>query len=76
MKHKMVTRVAAMVASALTMSVLMVGCDQEVSKKESTSVSDDGTTKTKEKTVKESPDGTVKKEETKETKKPAPDNNP
>ena len=54
--------------SILALSFLMVGCDREVAKTESSSVSSDGTVKSKEKTVTQSPDGTVtKKEETKKT---------
>jgi hypothetical protein len=57
--------------SALALSSLLVGCDREVSTEKSTSVSSDGTVKTKEKTVTESPDGTVtKKEEVKKTSPP------
>jgi hypothetical protein len=57
--------------SALAASCLFVGCDREVSSEKSSSVSSDGTVKTKEKTVTESPDGTVtKKEETKKTTPP------
>jgi hypothetical protein len=48
----------------------MVGCDREISKTESSSVSNDGTVKSKEKTVTQSPDGTITKKE--ETKKTAP----
>jgi len=58
-------------AAALASSFLMVGCDREISKTTNTSVSSDGTVKSKEKTVTESPDGTVtKKEETKKTVPP------
>jgi len=58
-------------ASVLASSVLMAGCDREISKTKDTSVSSDGTVKSKEKTVTESPDGTVtKKEETKKTVPP------
>jgi hypothetical protein len=56
------------------MSLLLAGCDREVSRKESRSVSDDGTVKTKEKTVTESKDGTVTKKE--ETTKTVPTNSP
>ena len=45
-------------ASALALSFLIVGCDRTISKSESTSVSSDGTVKSKEKTVTEKPDGT------------------
>jgi hypothetical protein len=54
--------------SVVALSTLLVGCDRTVSETESTSVSSDGTVKTKEKTVTEKPDGTLeKKEETKKT---------
>ena len=56
--------------SALALSVLVVGCDRTISKEESSTVSSDGTVKTKEKTVTEKPDGTVTKSE--ETKKTTP----
>ena len=56
--------------SALALSFLTVGCDRTLSKTESTSVSSDGTVKSKEKTVTQAPDGTVTK--TEETKKTAP----
>jgi hypothetical protein len=71
MKHKIVNRVAAGLASALAASLLLVGCDREVSHTEKESVGNDGTVKSKEKTVTESKDGTVTKKE--ETKKTAPD---
>jgi hypothetical protein len=55
------------VALVVAMS-LCVGCDRTVSKTESSSVSSDGTVKSKEKTVTEKSDGSVvKKEETKKT---------
>jgi hypothetical protein len=55
-------------ALALALSFVAVGCDRTVSHEEKTTVKDDGTVKTKEKTVTESPDGTVtKKEEEKKT---------
>ena len=57
-------------ASALALSFLIVGCDRTISKTESTSVSSDGTVKSKEKTVTEKSDGTVTK--TEETKKTTP----
>ena len=65
-KNHMVGVCAATLALAL--SFLMVGCDRQVSHTESTSVSSDGTVKSKEQTVTKAPDGTVtKKEETKKT---------
>lgn len=54
--------------SALALSIATVGCDRTVSTSEKTSVSNDGTVKSKETTVTEKSDGTmVKKEETKKT---------
>jgi hypothetical protein len=53
---------------ALALSFLLVGCDRQVSHTESSSTSNDGTVKSKEKTVTQSPDGTVTKtEESKST---------
>ena len=53
----------------VALAFLTVGCDRTISKTESSSISSDGTVKSKEKTVTQSPDGTVttKKEETKKT---------
>jgi hypothetical protein len=48
-------------ASAVALSFLAVGCDREISKTTRTSVNNDGTVKTQEKTVSQSPDGTVTK---------------
>jgi len=54
--------------SALALSLLLVGCDRQVSSTKSSSENSDGTVKTKEKTVTQSPDGTVTKtEESKST---------
>jgi len=54
--------------SALALSFLLVGCDRQVSSTKSSSENSDGTVKTKEKTVTQSPDGTVTKtEESKST---------
>ena len=67
----MKSRIAVLSAtSALALSFLIVGCDRTISKTQSTSVSRDGTVKSKEKTVTEKPDGTVTK--TEETKKTTP----
>ena len=55
MKNCKVVIVAAM--SAVALSFLLVGCDRQVSKTQSSSVSSDGTDKSKEKTVTEAPDG-------------------
>ena len=55
-------------AAALMLPLLLVGCDQQVSDTKSSSESSDGTVKSKEKTVTQSPDGTTTKtEETKST---------
>ena len=57
-----------MATSALALSCLLVGCDKEVSKTESSSTGSDGTVKSKEKTVTETKDGAVTKtEESKST---------
>jgi hypothetical protein len=48
--------------------LLLVGCDRQVSDTKSSSESSDGTVKSKEKTVTQSPDGTTTKtEESKST---------
>ncbi len=60
--------------SALALSFLLVGCDRKVSSEKTSSVSSDGTVKTKEKTVTKSSDGTVTK--TEDTKKTTPPPNP
>jgi hypothetical protein len=57
-------------AAVIALTLLSVGCDRTLSKTESSSVSSDGTVKSKEKTVSQSPDGTVTKKE--ETSKTAP----
>lgn len=59
------------VLSALVLCMMAGGCDRTVSKKESNSVSSDGTVKSKETTVTEKSDGTVVKKE--ETTKTTPD---
>src|ERR1035438_6002232 len=56
--HKIVTCVAM---SALALSYLLVGCDRQVSSQKTSTVSNDGTVKTKDKTVTQSSDGTVTK---------------
>jgi hypothetical protein len=56
--------------SGLALSLVTVGCDREVSKTESSTVKSDGTVKTQEKKVTESPDGSVTKTETKKTSTP------
>jgi len=70
MKKKLTAGVCAAM-SALALSFLVVGCDQQISHKESTSESSDGTVKTKEETVTKDSQGNVtKKEETKKTTPP------
>ena len=64
--------VICVATSVLALSFLLVGCDRQVSKTKSSSVSSDGTVKSKEKTVTQSSDGTVTKtEESKKTTPPA-----
>ena len=60
--------------AALTLPLLLVGCDREVSNTKSSSVSNDGTVKSTEKTVTQSKDGTVTK--TEESKKTTPPEKP
>jgi hypothetical protein len=72
MKNRITVICVAM--SALMLSFLLVGCDREVSKEQSSSVSRDGTVQSKEKTVTKAPDGTVTK--TEETKKTTPPEKP
>jgi hypothetical protein len=71
MKHinqqKLITLAAI---SALGLSFLTVGCDRTVSQTEETKVKEDGTVKSKEKTVTESPDGTITKTETRKSTEP------
>lgn len=58
-------------ASVVALSFLTVGCNREVSKSTtSTSVSSDGTVKSKETTVSRSPDGTVTKTQETTTSEP------
>jgi uncharacterized lipoprotein NlpE involved in copper resistance len=59
---------------ALALLFLLVGCDRQVSSDKTSTVSNDGTVKSKEKTVTQSPDGTVTK--TEETKKTTPPEKP
>ena len=49
-----------LVAAALAAGPLIVGCERDVSKTETTKVKSDGTVESKEKKVTENPDGTVK----------------
>ena len=76
MKHNIMNRMAVIcvATAALTLPLLLVGCDRQVSNTESTSVSSDGTVKSKEKTVTQSKDGTVTK--TEESKKTTPPDKP
>ena len=69
MKHKIMNRTAVMcVAMAvLTLPLLLVGCDREVSSTKSSSETSDGTVKSKEKTVTQSADGTTTKTEESKT---------
>jgi uncharacterized lipoprotein NlpE involved in copper resistance len=61
-------------ASALALTFTLVGCrDRKISETKSSSVSRDGTVKSKEKTVTEAPDGTVTKTEESKTVTPPPD---
>ena len=73
MKQMIMTRMAVICVAmaALTLPLLLVGCDRQVSHSESTSSNSDGTVKSTEKTTTESKDGTVTKtEETKKTTAP------
>ena len=68
MKNRKLAVLAAM--SALALSFVTMGCDRTVSHTEDTKVTSDGSVKTKEKTVTESPDGSVTKTETKKSSTP------
>ena len=70
MKNRMAA--ICLATSVLALPFLLVGCNREVSKTKSTSVSSDGTVKSKEKTVTQAPDGTVTK--TQESKTTSPSN--
>jgi len=73
MKHIIMNRMAVVcvATSALALSFLLVGCDRKVSESKSSSVSSDGTVKSKDTTVTQSRDGTVTKtEQTKKTPLP------
>jgi len=72
MKNHIIVNCVAV--SVLALSFLLVGCDRQVSSEKSSTVSSDGTVKTKDKTVTKSSDGTVTK--TDETKKTSPPPNP
>jgi hypothetical protein len=70
MKNRIFVNCVAM--SALALSFILVGCDRQVSSEKTSTVSSDGTVKSKEKTVTQSSDGTVTKtEESKKTTPPA-----
>ncbi len=66
--------VVCVAISALALSLLLIGCDREVSTTKTSSVSSDGTIKSTEKTVTQSPDGTVTR--TEESKKTTSDEKP
>ena len=59
--------VMCVATSALALSCLLIGCDKEVSKTTTSSESNDGTVKSKEKTVTETKDGAVTKTEESKT---------
>jgi len=71
-KNKMKNRIIVncVATSALAFSFLLVGCDRQISKTESSSVNRDGAVKTEEKTVTKAPDGTVTKTEESKTTPP------
>jgi hypothetical protein len=58
------------IVAALAGGPLLVGCEDTVSKTETTKVKDDGTVVKKEQKVTEGPDGTVTKTEKKSVDKP------
>ena len=61
------------VLSVVALSFIFVACEQQVSSDKTSTVSSDGTVKTKEKTVTRAADGTeTKTEETKKTTPPKP----
>jgi hypothetical protein len=71
MKHINQSRLLTLAAmSILGVALLTTGCERTVSQTEETKVKDDGTVKTKEKTVTEAPDGSLTKTETKKTTEP------
>ena len=61
MKNHIIVKCVAMCVVALPL--LLVGCDRQVSSDKTSTVSSDGTVKSKEKTVTQSSDGTVTKTE-------------
>ena len=68
MKNRIIATTVA--TSALALSFLLVGCAHEVSHEKRTTVGRDGTVKSQERTVTESPDGTVTRKD--ESKKISP----
>ena len=68
---KIYMTVISAATSALALSFLLLGCSREVSHTESSSVSSDGTVKSKEKTVTKASDGTVTKTEESKTTAPS-----
>jgi uncharacterized lipoprotein NlpE involved in copper resistance len=66
--------VTCMAMSALAASLLLIGCDRQVSSENKSTVSSDGTVKSQDKTVSQSPDGTVTK--TEQDKKTTPPQQP
>ena len=52
--------ILSVAAFGLALPMMLTGCDREVSHESTSKVRSDGSSKTEEKTVKESPDGTVK----------------
>lgn len=72
MKNPILVSVTAVCALAFTL--LLVGCDKQVSSEKSNAVSSDGTVKSNEKTITKSADGTVTK--TEESKKTTPPEKP
>jgi hypothetical protein len=65
------TTVIRRATSVVAVTFLLVGCAREVSKTSTSSVSSDGTVKTKEKTVTQSSDGTITKTEESKTSSPS-----
>ena len=55
---------------ALALSFLLIGCAHEISHTKTSKVSSDGSVRTKERTVTQSPDGTVTKTEESKTTRP------
>jgi len=70
MKHKIDRRLVTVAAMSVLASFLTVGCEHTVSRTETTRVRSNGSVKTSEETITESPNGTVTKTETKKTTAP------